>query len=1032
MQPITRRPRTSFGLLRHPFDIFRRVFLAVSTLAVLAGPALAQMLDAEMPMTDGTVRAITRLGDTLYLGGRFQYAGPFTGGLAGIDATTGALLPEWPRVVGDVRCAIPDGAGGWYLGGSFTSVGGFVRLGLAHVLADRSVSPWDPGAVGGVKALALRGTTLYVGGQINTLAGKLRWNCGAVDAETGAILDWYPGGGSAYDDEEVAALTVSGSTVFIGGRFRGIGGQSRASLAAVDAVTGLATSWTAHCYSDVQNSYPGLVTHIVVKDSTVYVAGEFTAVLGDMFTGPIMSRNGLAAIDLATAEIAEWDPASNGPVYSLWVGDSVAYVGGAFSEIGGQPRLGIAAISRSSALATPWNPGEQGEVQGLLVSGSTVYASGVFGRIGGQDRRNFAALDLVTGAADAWNPRSNGSALGMAKNGSTLLAWGWFSSVGGFERNNLAAIDADTRRVLDWNPAPNGQVLTLAAADATVYVGGTFRTIGGANRPNIAAVDATTGLATAWNPQATALPSLTTQVTSLAVDGSTVYAAGYFLQIGGQTRHRLAALDRETGLATSWRPTPTGVVLSLCISDTTLYAGGSFASITGQARGNLASFGLPSGVLTEWNPGADQPVFALAVGGGTVYAGGSFTNCGGLARPALAAIDATSGVASTWNARASGTVYSLALDGNTLFVGGSFGAIGGQNRYNLGAVSTTTGLATAWNPEASGQVYALSVGDARLHVGGSFTRVGSWPVPRRAGFASYLGLADVTPPTVRVISPNGHETFFVGERRELRWAVTDDVGVNTMRIEISRTGPEGPWDLLYWGVEPVGSRDWLVTGPTVNDDVYLRVEATDFSDHVASDISDVAFSISDQSVPTLVELFRAIPVEGGVRVEWRSSDANAFRSIALECAPAQEGPWTSVTAERSVSEGLVSVLDSEADVEGERWYRLRGVGADGRLATLGLISVRALERIAAFELSPVTPNPSSGRALVSFALPVRSFVRLSITDVQGRERVLLHEAQREAGRHTLLLNAEDLPPGIYFLRLRTSGASLTRRVHIVR
>ena len=89
-----------------------------------------------------------------------------------------------------------------------------------------------------------------------------------------------------------------------------------------------------------------------------------------------------------------------------------------------------------------------------------------------------------------------------------------------------------------------------------------------------------------------------------------------------------------------------------------------------------------------------------------------------------------------------------------------------------------------------------------------------------------------------------------------------------------------------------------------------------------------------------------------------------------------------MAAGRLVTEGTVSVLDAEAGREGERWYRLRGTGADGTPTTLGSISIRAFERIVAIELAPVTPNPSSGRALVSFARPVRSFVRLSITDVR--------------------------------------------------
>jgi hypothetical protein len=41
----------------------------------------------------------------------------------------------------------------------------------------------------------------------------------------------------------VQALAVSGSTVYVGGQFNSIGGQSRSNIAALDVTTGLVTAW---------------------------------------------------------------------------------------------------------------------------------------------------------------------------------------------------------------------------------------------------------------------------------------------------------------------------------------------------------------------------------------------------------------------------------------------------------------------------------------------------------------------------------------------------------------------------------------------------------------------------------------------------------------------------------------------------------------------------------------------------------------------------------------------------------------------
>jgi hypothetical protein len=48
-------------------------------------------------------------------------------------------------VDGRVLAGVSDGAGGWFIGGDFRSVGGIQRSNLAHVLADKSIGPWDPG-----------------------------------------------------------------------------------------------------------------------------------------------------------------------------------------------------------------------------------------------------------------------------------------------------------------------------------------------------------------------------------------------------------------------------------------------------------------------------------------------------------------------------------------------------------------------------------------------------------------------------------------------------------------------------------------------------------------------------------------------------------------------------------------------------------------------------------------------------------------------------------------------------------------------
>ncbi|MFZ1731218.1 MAG: LamG-like jellyroll fold domain-containing protein [Bacteroidota bacterium] len=78
------------------------------------------------------------------------------------------------------------------------------------------------------------------------------------------------------------------------------------------------------------------------------------------------------------------------------------------------------------------------------------------------------------------------------------------------------------------------------------------------------------------------------------------------------------------------------------------------------------------------------------------------------------------------------------------------------------------------------------------------------------------------------------------------------------------------------------------------------------------------------------------------------------------------------------------------------------------------------------------PQPVHGEATVSFKIPQASDVELYLSDVLGRIRRQIASGPRAAGRYSIVLSADGLPPGRYQLFLRASGRLLTRPVVIVR
>src|ERR1041385_5791717 len=108
----------------------RLVLLLLTTLVV---SARAQTLNPSFPGFNGPVSALAASGNTVYVAGGFNYVGASTGAGVPIDLASGAVLAGAARVDGSVYAAIPDGGGGWYIGGSFTSVAGAQRFNLARI-----------------------------------------------------------------------------------------------------------------------------------------------------------------------------------------------------------------------------------------------------------------------------------------------------------------------------------------------------------------------------------------------------------------------------------------------------------------------------------------------------------------------------------------------------------------------------------------------------------------------------------------------------------------------------------------------------------------------------------------------------------------------------------------------------------------------------------------------------------------------------------------------------------------------------------
>jgi len=713
------------------------------SLFTLSSVTAAPQARDDLWVANGPVYAMASNDDAshLFSNGVFSYATPGTGAIT-MDSQFARFDSGFPHINGPVYALASDDAGGWYVGGKFTQVGGQPHNNLAYISWDGSgwqVEAWSTVVDDAVYALALSedGLTLFAGGAFTTVAGGTltRNHLAAFNVVDGSLdMAWDPNVNGL-----VRTLVVDGTRLYAGGDFTRTEGLSvtRNYAAAMDINDvspdyGKTTTWNPGAN--------GAVYTLSIVGGRMYLGGTFTEL-----NGGSVQRNYAAIVSLSDAVVdAAWNPSPNGRVRAIShsLVDGKVYLGGDFTTVNSVAvsQSYLAAVDDTNGIVSSgWNPGVNAQVYSLLPSpDGLLYVGGDFTLIDGQQRNRLAAIDQVSGdlnsdwTADAWD---------------TVHVLGGFGAVviagGGFDRDSRAllyvggsfdyvgpatgsAVKVDPTAQVDSNlPRVNGTVYaTVADGSGGWYLGGDFSTVGGVVRNNLAHIDAAGSLDVAWDGNTNGV------VRALALDTARLYVGGDFTTVKGGTvtRNYLAAFSLADGSVDVTMDADTnGVVRALALDTARLYVGGDFTTVKGGTvtRNYLAAFSLADGsVDATMDADTNGVVRALALDTARLYVGGDFTLLGDISRNRAAAVKITDGSLESWNPSAGGPVYSLAVQGSDVFVAGGFASMGGTTRHNLAAMDLVTGQASDWNPGVDGEVRTLLLSGTNIYVGGSFTVAG--------------------------------------------------------------------------------------------------------------------------------------------------------------------------------------------------------------------------------------------------------------------------------------------------------------------
>jgi len=669
------------------------------------------------PKVQGSVNAFEEKGDNIFIGGKFDHIGYSSKDIFVIDAQTQEPVEDIvPEVANhDVRSAISDGNGGWFITGFFTTVGDSARNRLAHIDEFGNPTSWKcSGAYdGSFVKLARHEDALYIGGQFTTIGGQTRNGAAKLSTTTGEVLPWdpqlEPGTMTPVVPAFVNSFAFRDSSVYLGGRFKANGVKH---LAKVDEETGeVDTSVNLFISGDQVRS-------IYFHGSHLYYTGYFSGTRGT-------ERNGSAMVDFETGELSSFELAQSNDsqrrINDLFILGDTMYLGGSFSLDSDVGSTGIAAL-----LLPDYEEIEIGiessTVFSMAASKTDIYINNFSFKRGSLEINPLSVSNIYSIiyslASDTINDRviycgRSRDYLTLAKN----------------DQVNLALFTKEGEK-LDFDPLPQnvsfpstelfeGAISDLLLVnDSILFVSGGFEQSLENNESNyLIAISLNTGMYTES-------PTPNGPVTTMVRRGNNLIIGGEFSEVDGEIRSNMARWNTETKQLLSSPVAFNNVVRRIVSTETEWLVCGDFSEVNGIEERNIAILDKMTlePIAIPRNP--KKTVNDINILNGQYFVGGSFLGFGPtLDRINFAVIDLKTKEVLDYAPNPNDAVRDILLDDDRVVVAGDFNFFDGDSSEAVVFLDRNTSNQVEWGPDnfdINGSVFDLENDDENLYIIGNY------------------------------------------------------------------------------------------------------------------------------------------------------------------------------------------------------------------------------------------------------------------------------------------------------------------------
>jgi uncharacterized delta-60 repeat protein len=348
-----------------------------------------------------------------------------------------------------------------------------VNAAVAAVTVD---SGFNPNVGGTVFTSLIDPSTgkIVIGGGFTTVSGSSRQRVARINTD-GSLDTSF---GDPYVNYVVnAVVRQSTGKIIIGGDFTGVYPQSRRGIARLNTDGTLDTTFTD----------PGLNGAVralwVLSDDKILVGGSFTSP-----NSYLLRLNANGSVD------SGFYHAPNNTVVSIAVRDSLCYIGGYFTTVGGTSRGGIARMNANTSLDTGFDPvGANSVVYSIAPSAAhDIFLGGAFTTLQGnpgsaQSRAymgSFETTGILTGFTGSYGASNAVHVVVDDGSYSDFLIAGLFRGVNSSVRKYIARVSAGGTVDSGFDAGEiNNDIQTISVqSDGSIIIGGNFTSVQGVTR----------------------------------------------------------------------------------------------------------------------------------------------------------------------------------------------------------------------------------------------------------------------------------------------------------------------------------------------------------------------------------------------------------------------------------------------------------------------------------------------------------------------------------------------------------------------